>query len=95
MERFFLNLKMERVWQRLYASHDEARRDISQYIVCFYNAVRCIRLWAICHPHKATGFVVSHVLCPEGTTDTLTPVHSIENPVSKRRRVMNRYVDSA
>jgi putative transposase len=40
MERFFLNLKMERVWQRLYANHDEARRDISQYIVSFYNAVR-------------------------------------------------------
>jgi putative transposase len=40
MERRFLNLKMERVWQRLYASHDEARCDISQYIVSFYNAVR-------------------------------------------------------
>lgn len=40
MERFFLNLKMERVWQRLYANHDEARCDISQYIVGFYNAVR-------------------------------------------------------
>jgi putative transposase len=40
MERFFLNLKMERVWQRQYANHDEARRDINQYIVGFYNAVR-------------------------------------------------------
>lgn len=40
MERFFLNLKMERVWQRRYANHDEARRDISHYIVSFYNAVR-------------------------------------------------------
>ncbi len=40
MERFFLNLKMERVWQRLYANHDEARRDISQYIFGFYNTVR-------------------------------------------------------
>jgi putative transposase len=39
MERFFLNLKMERVWQRRYANHDEARRDINQYIVGFYNAV--------------------------------------------------------
>ena len=29
MERFFLNLKMERVWQRDYANHDEARRDIT------------------------------------------------------------------
>ena len=40
MERFFLNLKMERVWQRQYANHDEARCDISQYIVAFYNLVR-------------------------------------------------------
>lgn len=40
MERFFLNLKMERVWQRQYANHDEARRDVTQYIVGFYNPVR-------------------------------------------------------
>ncbi len=40
MERLFLNLKMERVWQRQYANHDEARRDINQYIVGFYNSVR-------------------------------------------------------
>lgn len=40
MERFFLNLKMERVWRRRYANHDEARRDINQYIVGFYNPVR-------------------------------------------------------
>lgn len=38
MERFFL--KMERVWQRSYANHEEARRDISQYIVGFYNCLR-------------------------------------------------------
>ncbi|RDK06399.1 IS3 family transposase [Cupriavidus lacunae] len=40
MERFFLNLRMERMWQRQYANHDEARRDITQYIVGFYNPVR-------------------------------------------------------
>ncbi len=40
MERFFLNLKMERVWQREYANHAEARKDIVHYIVGFYNAVR-------------------------------------------------------
>lgn len=40
MERFFLNLKMERVWQRHYANHDEAKRDITDYIVCFYNSTR-------------------------------------------------------
>jgi putative transposase len=37
VERFFLNLKMERVWQRRYANHAEARRDIADYIVGFYN----------------------------------------------------------
>ncbi len=40
MERFFLNLKMERVWQKGYANHGEARRDVADYIVGFYNNVR-------------------------------------------------------
>jgi transposase InsO family protein len=40
MERFFLNLKMERVWQRDYANHGEAQRNITEYIVSFYNGVR-------------------------------------------------------
>ncbi len=40
MERFFLNLKMERVWQRDYANHAEATRDVTDYIVGFYNNVR-------------------------------------------------------
>lgn len=40
MERFFLNLKMERVWQRQYANHAEAKQDITDYIINFYNSVR-------------------------------------------------------
>ena len=40
MERFFLSLKMERVWLRDYANHGEATRDIADYIVVFYNSVR-------------------------------------------------------
>lgn len=40
MERFFLNLKMERVWQQAYANQGEAQRDIAAYIVGFYNCVR-------------------------------------------------------
>ena len=40
MERFFLNLKMERVWQKDYANHAEAITDVADYIVNFYNAVR-------------------------------------------------------
>ncbi len=37
MKRFFLNLKMERVWRRDYANHVEAARDVTDYIVGFYN----------------------------------------------------------
>ena len=40
MERFFLNLKMERVWQRDYANHAEATNDIADYIVSFCNSAR-------------------------------------------------------
>lgn len=40
MERFFLNLKMERVCQRSYANQDEAIGDITLYIVGFYNTHR-------------------------------------------------------
>ena len=31
VDRFFLNLKMERLWQRDYANHAEAMRDIADY----------------------------------------------------------------
>ena len=40
MERFFLNLKMERVWQRKYANQLEAIKDVTDYLVGFYNCVR-------------------------------------------------------
>jgi putative transposase len=40
MERFFLNLKMERVWRRNDANHPEAINDITDYIVGFYNSQR-------------------------------------------------------
>ena len=40
MERFFLNLKMERVWQKDYANQLEAITDIADYIVGFYNSIR-------------------------------------------------------
>ncbi len=39
-ERFFLILKMERVWQRSYSNYSEARIDIADYIVGFYNIER-------------------------------------------------------
>lgn len=40
MERFFLNLKMERVWRKDYANHGEAIKDVTDYIVKFYNQNR-------------------------------------------------------
>lgn len=40
MERFFLSLKMERVWHRNYANQAEASANITDYIVGFYNPVR-------------------------------------------------------
>jgi len=40
MGRFFLNLKMERVWRRDYANHQEAINDVTDYIVGFYNSQR-------------------------------------------------------
>lgn len=48
MERFFLNLKMERVWLHDYANHAEAEKGITEYIVGFYN---CVRL------HSARGYL--------------------------------------
>ena len=44
-ERFFLSLKMERVWQSNYANATEAERDVNDYIVSFYNDRRaCSKL---------------------------------------------------
>ena len=40
MERFFLSLKMERVWRRDYANQEEARRDVADYLMTFYNQKR-------------------------------------------------------
>ena len=40
MERFFLSLKMERVWQEDCANHTESCTDIADYIFNFCNAVR-------------------------------------------------------
>jgi len=40
MERFFLTLKMERVWPNNYANHPATTRDVTDYIVGFYNSTR-------------------------------------------------------
>jgi len=40
MPRFFLNLKMQRLWQRRYANAMEAADDIKHCIVGFCNTIR-------------------------------------------------------
>ena len=40
MERFFLSLRMERVWQKDYANRNDAMTDLADYIVGFYNSTR-------------------------------------------------------
>ena len=63
MERFFLNLKMERVWRRQYANHDEAIRDVTDYIVNFYNSRR---------QHSTLGY-----LSPNGYEHKMAEIHPI------------------
>jgi transposase InsO family protein len=48
MESFFHTLKTERVHHRLYATRDQARRDLFQYIEGFYNPRRL---------HSALGYI--------------------------------------
>ncbi len=43
MESFFHTLKVERVHHRVYATHDEARRDLFGYIEGFYRS--CPGAW--------------------------------------------------
>ncbi len=64
MERFFLNLKMERVWQRDYANHTEAAADIGDYIVGFYNSIRL---------HSTLGY-----LPPNAYERKMAAIHPIE-----------------
>ena len=40
MGRFFLNLKMEPVWQNDYANHAETINDIADYIFGSHNSTR-------------------------------------------------------
>lgn len=50
MERFLLDLNMERLWQRDYANYTEAKADIADSIVGFYNASGCTPRWDTSHP---------------------------------------------
>jgi hypothetical protein len=52
---FFLNLTMERVWHSDYANYDEAKRDIKDYIVGFYNRLHSTLDYRSPNVHEA-GF---------------------------------------
>jgi putative transposase len=62
MERFFLNLKMKRVWQKDNANHAEAMTDVADYIVGFYN---CERL------HSTLGSLSPNAFEHESTINNL------------------------
>jgi len=68
MERFFLNLKMERVWQKDYANDSEAINDIADYIVGFYNSVRL---------HSKLGNLSPNAFERESTAEKLIDVSEI------------------
>ncbi|WP_018873843.1 integrase core domain-containing protein, partial [Thioalkalivibrio sp. ALJ16] len=67
-ERFFLNLKMERVWRRDYANHGEATRDITDYIVGFYNERR---------RHSTLGYLSPNAYERKWTAETPIEVSEI------------------
>jgi len=68
MERFFLNLKMERVWQKDYGNHAEATNDIADYIVGFYNSIRL---------HPKLGNMSPNAFERESTSKKLTSLSEI------------------
>ena len=68
IERFFLNLKMERAWQRDYANAAEAIHDIADYIVTFYNNVRL---------HSTLGYLPPNAY--ELKSAAKSPIHVSEN----------------
>ncbi len=75
MERFFLSLKTERVWQRACANHSEAMTDIADYTVDFYNSVRPHSNWATCYPMPSSSNRQSNnlSLCPRKLDQHNTP----------------------
>lgn len=60
MERFFLNLKMERVWQMHYANHLEANKEINDYIVAFYNQKRLHSTLGYLSPNQFELIEIKH-----------------------------------
>ena len=75
-ERFFLNLKMERVWQRQYANHAEARNDINDYIVGFYNCKRINSALGNLPPMNGKWQHLNLSLCPKFLDHRIT-LHNV------------------
>ena len=65
MESFFKTLKVEEVYQRRYATRDEARQSIFEYIEIFYNRQRL---------HSALGYETPDAF--EAQTNTRTTEHN-------------------
>jgi transposase InsO family protein len=57
MERFFLNLKMERVWQHNYANHAEATRTSPTTSWASTTAVGFTPPWVTCRPMLMTKMI--------------------------------------
>ena len=68
MERFRLNLKMARSWQKDYANHAEVSNDIADNIVGFYNALRL---------HSKLGNTSPNAFERESTSEKSTPLSEI------------------
>ena len=69
MERFFLNLKMERVWRQNYANNEEAKLDINHYIINFYNSQRL---------HSKLGYVSPNVYEMQNSINKLYLLQSLK-----------------
>ena len=61
MESFFKTLKVEEVYQRRYATRDEARKSIFEYIEIFYNRQRL---------HSALGYESPETFEAQSSTST-------------------------
>ena len=66
MERFFLSLKVERLWRHRYTCHAEAFSDIQDYIENFYNPQRL---------HSALGYLAPADYEAEQARTTYAAVH--------------------
>jgi transposase InsO family protein len=70
MESFFKTLKVEEVYQRRYATRDEARQSIFEYIEIFYNRQRL---------HSALGYETPENFEAQSITDVHSDLQCLSN----------------